>query len=264
MELRIWYAVCRVTGFQIPNSKFLIPIKAAFQFITILPVGKPADFQPLRMIPYFPIVGLILGMMTALFDLTVSQLWPPGVAALLDVIFLIIITGAFHLDGLGDAADGLYGQRSFEKALAIMKDSRLGAMGLVAIICGLSVKWAGIAELDSHRSLWLIIIPAYSRGSMLFGLRFLPYGRPDGGTGMDFFDSPLPLRAFSGLLIPLILSLFLGWRGIGINLFFILLTGAILYYYKKKLGCITGDMLGAMGEVIEATLFLLATAGAMT
>ena len=239
-------------------------IKAAFQFITILPVGKPADFQPRRMIPYFPIVGLILGMMLALVDQAALQLWPPGVAALLDVVFLIIITGAFHLDGLGDAADGLYGHRSLEKALAIMKDSRIGAMGLVAIICGLSVKWAGIAGLDSYRNLWLIIIPAYSRGSMLFGLRFLPYGRPDGGTGRDFFDSPLPLRTFSGLLIPLALSLFLGWRGIGITLLFILLTGAILYYYKKKLGCITGDMLGAMSEVIEAVLFLVATAGVLT
>ena len=249
---------------QIPHFEFLIPIKAAFQFITILPVGKPADFQPRRMIPYFPIVGLVLGIMLALFDREELQLWPPTVFALLDVIFLIIITGAFHLDGLGDAADGLYGQRSREKALAIMKDSRIGAMGLVAIICGLTVKWAGIAGLDSYRSLWLIIIPAYSRGSMLFGLRFLPYGRPDGGTGRDFFNSPLPLRAFSGLLIPMVLSLFLGWRGIGITLLFILLTGAILYYYKKKLGCITGDMLGAMSEIIEAALFLLATAGAMT
>jgi len=239
-------------------------LRAAFQFITILPAGKTADFQPRWMIPYFPIVGLILGMMAALFDQVALQLWPPSVAALLDIIFLIIITGAFHLDGLGDAADGLYGQRSREKALAIMKDSRIGVMGLAAIICALAVKWAGIASLDSNRCLWLIIIPAYARGSMLFGLRFLPYGRPDGGTGREFFNSPLPLRAFSGLLIPVALSLFLGWRGIGINLLFILLTGAILFYYKKKLGCITGDMLGAMSEVVEAALFLLVTAGAMT
>ena len=105
------------------------------------------------------------------------------------------------------------------------------------------------------------IIPAFARGSMLFGLRFLPYGRPEGGTGTSFFDAPLSAQAFSGLLIPFALSLFLGWRGIAITLIFILLTIAILTFYQKKLGCITGDMLGAMCEIIEASLFLLATAG---
>ncbi len=236
-------------------------LKAAFQFITILPVGKPADFQPRRMIPYFPIVGLFLGLLTAIFDLAMQLLWPPWVAALLDVIFLIFITGAFHLDGLGDAADGLYGQRSREKALAIMKDSRMGAMGVTAIFCGLALKWAGIAGLESHRAWWLIIIPAYARGAMLFGLRFLPYGRPDGGTGRDFFDSPLTWRTLNGLFIPLGISFFLGWRGIAIIPLFLFLTGIILYYYKKKLGCITGDMLGAMSEVTEAALFLFVAAG---
>ncbi len=236
-------------------------LKAAFQFITILPVGQPTAFQPRRMIPYFPIVGLILGLMTAMFDLAMQQLWPPWVAALLDVIFLILITGAFHLDGLGDAADGLYGQRSREKALAVMKDSRMGAMGVIAIFCGLALKWAGIAELETHRAWWLIIIPAYARGGMLFGLRFLPYGRTDGGTGRDFFDSPLTWRTFSGLCIPLGISFFLGWRGVAIIPLFLFLTGIILYYYHKKLGCITGDMLGAMSEVIEAALFLFVTAG---
>ena len=140
---------------------------SAIQFITILPWGGVEKFNPQRMVPYFPIVGIVLGVLVALFDTVAVGLWGKTVASLLDVIFLTVLTGAFHIDGLGDAADGLLGQRPKEKTLAIMKDSRLGTMGLVAIVTGLSIKWAGIAGLDANRPLLLIIVPAYARASML-------------------------------------------------------------------------------------------------
>ena len=233
----------------------------AIQFITILSVGKSAPFDPQKMVPFFPIVGLLLGVAVAFFDQMAMRLWNPSVVALLDVVLLIILTGAFHLDGLGDAADGLLGQRSKEDALAIMKDSRMGAMGLVAVICGLALKWGGIAGLDIHRSLLLIIVPAYARAGMIFGIRFLDYGRPGGGTGLDFFKENIKIIAFWGLIIPVALSLLTGWRAIMLNAGFVLITAAILLYYKKRVECITGDMLGAMSEVTEAGLFLLVSIG---
>lgn len=137
---------------------------AALQFLTILPLGKSFDFQPVSMISFFPIAGLITGILLAIADRLFLLLWSPNVAALLDVVMLVFITGALHIDGLGDAADGLLGHRPREKALAIMKDSRIGVMGLVCILCGLSIKWAGIAGIEAQRSLLLIIIPAYARG----------------------------------------------------------------------------------------------------
>jgi len=213
------------------------------------------------MVPFFPIVGLLLGLLVALFDQVAIRLWNPSVAALLDVVLLIILTGAFHLDGLGDAADGLLGQRTKEDALLIMKDSRMGAMGLVAVICGLALKWGGIASLDIHRSLLLIIVPAYARAGMIFGIRFLDYGRPGGGTGLDFFKEKMGIVAFWGLLIPVALSLLTGWRAILLNSGFAVIVAAILFYYKKRVGCITGDMLGAMAEITEAGLFLLVSMG---
>lgn len=236
-------------------------LRAALQFITILPAGKPVAFDPKGMIPFFPIVGLILGGMLAVFDLFVSQLWSPPVVAILDVLFLIWVTGAFHLDGLGDTADGLYGNRAREKALAIMKDSRVGAMGLVAVVSGLAVKWGGISEMEAHRSLLLVIIPAYARGSMIFGFRFLPYGRPEGGTGHDFFKEKPGPAAFIGLLIPVVLSLLAGWRGLLLMIVFLLVTFLLLKLYQRRLGCITGDMLGAMSEITESALFLTAGLG---
>jgi adenosylcobinamide-GDP ribazoletransferase len=234
---------------------------AAIQFITILPFGKSAAFDPKKMVPFFPVVGLLLGILVAVFDQAALRLWRPPVTALLDVILLIIMTGAFHLDGLGDTADGLWGQRTKEAALAIMKDSRMGAMGLAAIVCGLAIKWGGIVGLEAHRSLLLIIIPAYARGGMIFGIRYLEYGRPDGGTGLDFFKEKLGISAFWGLLLPLILSLFLSWRAILLNAGFAAIIATILFYYKRRVGCITGDMLGAMAEVTESGLFLLISIG---
>ena len=234
---------------------------SAIQFITILPVGRADTFDPPKMIPYFPVVGLFLGLLTALFDLFATALWSRPVASLLDILFLAVLTGAFHLDGLGDSADGLLGQRSKEKALTIMKDSRLGTMGLVAIVFGLALKWAGIAGLDANRALLLIIVPAYALGSMLFGMRFLEYGRPGGGTGLNFFKNRLEWRAFWGLTAPVVLSVFLGWTAIWLNLGFLALTAVLVWYYKGRVGCVTGDMLGAMAEIQESGLFLLISMG---
>ncbi len=230
---------------------------AALQFLSIIPLGKSVIYDPKGMVPLFPIVGLIIGGLLSIFDHVALRFWPEPVTAVLDVVFLAVITAALHLDGLGDTADGLMGHRNREKALMIMKDSRIGVMGLVAIICGLAIKWAGIMHLDAHRSLLLVLIPAYARGGMIFGIRFLQYGRPEGGTGYDVFGEPLKFYTFWGMLIPVLLSVFLGWRGIWLNVVFAVSIVTIIFYYKKRIGCITGDMLGAMTEVTESLLFLL-------
>ena len=182
---------------------------AALQFITILPLGKTRDFDAPKMVPYFPLVGILLGLMVALFDATVSNFWAPPVAALLDVILLAVLSAAFHLDGLADTADGLLSSRPRDEALEIMKDSRIGTMGLVAILFGLSLKWGGIAGLDSQRAIVLMVVPAYARSAILFGMRYLPYGRMD-GTGKPFFEHKLALRHFWGLALPVGLSIGLG------------------------------------------------------
>lgn len=230
---------------------------AALQFLTIIPLGKSAIYDPKGMVPFFPVVGIIIGGLLSIFDHVALNFWPEPITAVLDVIFLVVITAALHLDGLGDTADGVLGHRSREKALMIMKDSRIGVMGLVAIVCGLAIKWGGITHLTAHRTLLLVLIPAYARSTMIFGIRFLEYGRPDGGTGYDVFGVPLTLSAFQWMLIPVTLSIFLGWKGIWLNLIFAVLTITIIFYYKKRMGCITGDMLGAMTEVTESLLFLL-------
>ena len=236
---------------------------SALQFITILPWGRTGKFEPAAMLPYFPVVGLLIGALTALIDVLCMHLWSRPVASLLDVCFLVAVTGAFHLDGLGDSADGLYGHRSREAALEIMKDSRVGVMGLVAIVCCLALKWAGIYGLESHRAWFLIIIPAYARGSILVGIRLLPYARPQGGTGKAFFDSRPGLISFWGMIPPLLLSFVCGWRGILLIAVYGAVVAGMLFYYKRKINGISGDMLGALVEVSEAALFLSASLGGL-
>jgi len=233
---------------------------SALQFLTILPLGKAEAFDPPKVVPYFPLVGIVLGLLVAGFDFIVVQFWAPSVAALLDVILLAVLTGALHLDGLGDTADGLLGPRSRDAALEIMKDSRIGTMGLVAIVFVLALKCGGIVGLNFHRSILLMIIPAYARAGILFAMRFLPYGR-SAGTGKPFFDQKLTPKRFWGLGLPIGLSLILGLNAIWLNLAFVIITGMILLFYKKRMGCVTGDMLGAMVEITEAGLFLVVSFG---
>jgi len=116
-------------------------------------------------------------------------------------------------------------------------------------------------NLEANRALLIALIPAYARSGMVFGIRFLAYGRPGGGTGKDCFEEPLTPYAFCGLLIPVAFSCSLGWRGIWLNICFILITSTLLFYYNKRMKCITGDMLGTMTEVTESMLFLLVSMG---
>ncbi|MCF8104585.1 MAG: adenosylcobinamide-GDP ribazoletransferase [Desulfohalobiaceae bacterium] len=236
---------------------------SAFQFLTIIPLGRSNDFRPGTMLPWFPVVGLCLGLFLALFNLLALSFWPAEAVAVLDVLLLICATGALHLDGAADAADGMLGTRPREKALEIMKDSRVGAMGLVAVVSVLAVKWAGMYAVLSGGTAWrtfliFLLVPAFSRGSMTLGIRFLEYGRPSGGTGHGFFDSEPDFRMYLGLFLLMLLSLFLGLQGIWLIFCFALITALVLYYYKQRMDCITGDMLGAMCETNEALLFLAA------
>ncbi len=236
---------------------------SAIQFITILPAGKKMYYEPDGMIRYFPVVGILLGVLLALFDLLVCRLFSLSVASVLDVVFLACLTGGFHLDGLSDAADGLFSHRSKEKTLVIMKDSRVGALGMITLISVIAVKWAGLSSISLSegivmRFILLTAIPSLSRGSMLFAFKYMSYARKEGGTASDMFNPDRSFMEFIWLFIPIVLVMLTGLRGILILVVYILSVLGILIFYKKKIGGVTGDMLGAMTELTESILFLCA------
>ncbi|RJQ76850.1 MAG: adenosylcobinamide-GDP ribazoletransferase [Desulfobacteraceae bacterium] len=230
-------------------------------FLTILPGGRTMLFDARRTVSFFPVCGLLIGTLLVMVDVAAASFWQRPAAAVIDVVALAVISGALHLDGLADTADGLYGRRTLQRALEIMKDSRIGSIGTVAVACCLAVKWAGISGLHADRLVWLLLVPAFARGAVLFGIRTLPYGRPEGGTGHVFFQQPLRMLDFWGLAVLSGLAfLCTGWQALWIVGGFAFLAFSVLLYYRRKINCITGDMLGALIEIEEAGLFLLLSA----
>lgn len=234
--------------------------RSAIQFLTLFPCGSHQAFDARRSLPWFPLCGLLMGCVLAVVDKAAMQVWSPTTVSVLTVAALAAISGGLHLDGLADTADGLYSRRAPADAMAIMKDSRIGAMGMLMVVFCLAIKWAGLAGIEAHRSLYLMLIPAYSRTAVLFGIQRLPYGRPDGGTGHDFFHAPLKLKDFWGLVLVLLISVLLGWKALVVNVIFLGVVVGTIAFYRRKIGCITGDMLGAMIECTETVLFLVASA----
>jgi adenosylcobinamide-GDP ribazoletransferase len=234
---------------------------SSIQFLTIIPCGHTRHFEPRGALVFFPICGLLVGGMLLLADTVAGIFWDPAAAAVVGMVTLVVVSGALHLDGLADTADGLYGRRGPDEALAIMKDSRIGSIGMVAVVCCLAVKWAGLAGIEVQRPVWLLLVPAFARSTVLFGIWLLPYGRPEGGTAHTFFQQTPRLRDFWGLGLLLGLTFLLtGWGVVWIGAGTAAWVAVVLVYYRLKVNCITGDMLGAMIETTEAGLFLLIAA----
>ena len=236
----------------------------ALHFLTIIRLPRAVPFSPPEMIPFFPVVGLIMGALLCLVDQLALLLWSPAIAAVVDALFLTAITGALHLDGLSDTADGLFSHRSKDEMLKIMKDSRIGVMGAIAIFFCLGLKVASVSGLQIHRWLVLMVVPALARANLIWIMKRLPYGRNDGGTGTDFFKTPLSSSSFLWGGIPLVICLLMGWRGILMVVCGFVLTIAMEWQYRRQMGCVTGDMLGAAIELNEAVLLTAAVLGGAT
>jgi len=243
------------------SNSFLARMMGAFGFLTILPVGRRAAYDPVGMVPFFPLVGLGIGVLTAGVDALANQVFPPAVAAALDLMVLAVITGAFHLDGLADTADGLFAHHAPERALVIMKDSRVGAMGVVALVVCLMVKYSGCRALGDSRWAALMAAPALARASAVVAMIRLNYIRPGGGTGAPFFSRPLEWTAWAGMAPAVAAPLFLGFGALAMLVVFLLGTGSILFFYRRRMGGVTGDMLGALIETMETVLLITAAAG---
>ena len=237
---------------------------AGLSFLTILPSPvrtEPADLE--RSLPYFPVVGLIVGGLAALLGWACSWILPATPAALLAVAGLAGLSGGLHLDGLADTADGFCSHRPRERVLEIMRDSRIGTMGVLAVVFCLLVKISALAALPVEPRLEALLLMAVAgRVAMLINLRLLHYARPM-GLGTAFFGqrSVWPAAVASALLLAL------GWvlfdrSGLAIGLAALLGSAGWAFLCHRRIGGATGDTLGAASEWTEA-LVSLATAIAL-
>lgn len=224
-----------------------------------LPIDKEDFYKGIK---YFPLVGLVIGCLDALCYLVMIQLCPKNIAILLVCLFNILMTGAFHLDGLADTCDGIFSARPKEKILEIMKDSRIGTNGTIAIFFDLTFKIVFLLQTDASMILQsLIVAPVIGKTGMVILSHTCQPARK-GGLGELFIGKTSNKDLLIGIGICVIVTgSLLFYRAVavlGINL------AAIAVYRKyivRKMDGMTGDTLGAAnewGEVVAlASLALL-------
>ena len=244
------------------NSEFL----NALRFMTIVPVpSSETAIAPdwlSRCARYFPVVGIGVGLVSAVALLLADRIWSPVVASLLAVAVSILVTGALHEDGLADTADGLGGGSSVEKRLAIMKDSRIGTYGTLALAFSLSLRVAALADMPSWTAAAaLISAHAAARITPAFVMNALPYAGDTAAMKVSYVDASVSAhdRRFA-LVVVLCALLPLAFISI-LSLISGLLVGAALaaavtYWARQRINGYTGDVLGAIEQMFEIGFLL--------
>ncbi|MBP0596870.1 adenosylcobinamide-GDP ribazoletransferase [Herbaspirillum sp. LeCh32-8] len=242
----------------------------ALQFFTRLPiprwVGFHADWLQ-RSTRYFPLVGWVVAWAAALVYVLAAQLWPQPVAVLLSTIAGIWLTGAFHEDGFADVCDGLGGGLTRERALEIMRDSRVGAYGVIGIALLLATKVAALNALLPFQLLAALgIAHPLSRWLATCLIWRLDYVREEGKAkplaqhmgGGEF------LLATCFAVVPVIGVICLGmmsWQRVVAGLVLAAIAAAWLARrFVRRLGGYTGDCLGAVQQLSETAFYLGALA----
>jgi adenosylcobinamide-GDP ribazoletransferase len=210
----------------------------------------------------FPLVGAGLGGISVLGLKGLAGLghWVSAVAV---TALLAYVTGAFHEDGLADTADALGGQVSRERALEIMKDSRIGSYGTVALLLTLFARVALLARLGTSTVTAIVAYGMLARVVPIWLMTLLPHANPRQGKIKDLQQVPLS-RAYLGTLVALLLSAALAWNEPGqIHRLGLACVAALLVALwfarlaKRRLGGITGDVLGASEQMAELAVLMV-------
>lgn len=233
----------------------------ALTFLTILPwrgLGQVGPQDLARSMFWFPWVGALLGLGFWAGLAGLRLIFPPAAAAALVLALTVLATRGLHLDGLADTMDGLGGGKSPQERLAIMKDSRLGAFGAVSLFLALLLKFAFfLAWTEKGPAPALILYPALSRWGMVFLAYLSPYARPEGGLGQAM-TTGVTTRVLAGATLGAAVLALLTFKGCGLLLLAVAAAAVWLLsiYFQKKLGGVTGDVLGAANEVLEILVLM--------
>jgi adenosylcobinamide-GDP ribazoletransferase len=239
----------------------VISFFSALQFLTLFPwperVERHADEIGSSAI-FFPIVGLFLGLILVLANFLLEPFASSILVSVVLVTLLALLTRGLHLDGLGDTFDGLGAGGDRERMLRIMDDSHTGAFGLIAIVLVLFFKIHAIESLDFERWRALIAAPVLGRWAMvLLGYRSQAAKQGLGATLIDHLSAKHFF--FATLITVLLVAASLHAAGIAMMGWVALFTMASKIYFHRRLGGVTGDTFGAIGELSETSvLFFLA------
>ncbi len=244
------------------SSPVMRAILTAAIFLTRLPLPSPGPLDQTlfgRAMGWFPLIGVGLGALAGItFGLLGSVGLPPLLAATLAVTLLVMITGGLHEDGLADTADGFGGGRTRDQKLEIMRDSRLGSFGGLALVLSVALR---IAALAASPTTWaalklLMVAGAVSRAAMVAVSHWLPPARRDG------LSASLGGPARGATLLALVFALgvailLLGFKALPVLAVAVGMTLAVMRLAQLQIGGQTGDVLGTVQQVVEITVMVL-------
>lgn len=242
---------------------------AALSFLTALrlPLRRaPTPQEVGGSLGYFPLVGLLIGAVLAGLSLALSQVLAAPVANALVLVTLVVITGALHLDGFVDTCDGLGGHRSVEERWQAMRDSRVGAFGVIGVVLLLLAKYATLNSIPrSLMTATLLVMPLAGRWAMTYAVVAFPYARPSGmGEAFKQHSGHWNLAAATAITLAAMtgaawLANFRSFYLAGPIMLAViwLITAASARFLSKRFDGLTGDSYGFLNEAAELGVLLL-------
>jgi adenosylcobinamide-GDP ribazoletransferase len=232
----------------------------AWRFLTVIPLPFRHDNSPDVVGTsqvYFPVIGLIIGMILAGLNWSLNFVFPHLVINILLIVTSIIITGALHLDGLADTSDGMDG-KTIEERWQIMRDSHTGSFGIVGIVCSILLKLILLAVIPQ---IWfwrtLLVFPVLGRWAIVYAINLFPYARPS-GIGKIFKEKARwSILLIASVIVFLISGLLFRWTGLIISAGVIVIITGVALFFKKRFAGLTGDNYGAINEIAEISALLL-------
>jgi adenosylcobinamide-GDP ribazoletransferase len=206
---------------------------------------------------YFPVIGIIIGLILAGLSWLFSLILPAAIARSVLILFMVVISGGMHADGFIDTCDGIGGHKPAEDRWRVMKDSRAGSFGIIGIVLLLLVKFASLNSIpDSSLMVTLVLMPVLSRWAMAYAIFIYRYAKPS-GLGMAFKQGTSWPRFTMATIVAAVVALFIG-QLIGLAIMFVvwLVTVVMAAYFKSKFAGLTGDNYGAINEVAEVSVLI--------
>ena len=233
----------------------------AFEFLTIVPSPLKVEFREEdlgRSMSAFPLVGFLLGGILVLLNTALSPFLTEGIINIIILAFLVIITGGLHIDGFMDTLDGIASSKKKDTILRVMRDSNVGAIGVIGAILLVLLKWEALNTLlGREKIIALLLMPAIGRWGMTFITYLSPYVRKE-GLGHPFAQGISSVGLCIATLTVIVLSILLaGMSGVIIILVATLLGFIWSTWFGKKIGGITGDVVGAFNEILEMVVLLI-------
>lgn len=230
-----------------------MPLLAALQFLTRVPIRLRQEPSLSRTVAWFPLAGAVIGAAVGGVAAGMWQLTTPLVAAAVAVVIGLLITGAFHEDGLGDIADAFGGGWTVERRLEILKDSRHGTYGVAAISSSIVLRIVALGAVAGPAATFASAVAAHTMGRVAaVGMAGTMRLAGDTGLGADYGRSTTRPRAAVGCAVGLAITVAaIGWWAAPLALAALLAATATGLLARRKIGGISGDVLGAAEQVTE-------------